>query len=142
MSVKENLKILEDRLSAQNDKDWDRFLEFHSESLVTHTPSSPEPIKGRESLGQFVIRFANAFPDLKVKTLNSFGEGDWVLAEEQQTGTNTGILIGPDGSESPPTNKSIHMRTANVFKIEAGKITEFHRYFDLLGFMAQLGLGP
>ena len=34
------------------------------------------------------------------------------------------------------------MRSANVSSIEAGKITEFRRYFDRLGFTAQPGLGP
>jgi len=31
---------------------------------------------------------------------------------------------------------------AVVFNLEGGQITEVHEYFDLAGFMAQLGLGP
>ncbi|MFQ5552702.1 MAG: ester cyclase [Thermoplasmata archaeon] len=42
----------------------------------------------------------------------------------------------------PPTNKTINMWSAEVLKVEGGKITESRNYFDMLGFMAQLGLLP
>jgi len=34
------------------------------------------------------------------------------------------------------------MKVAGVFKLERRQITEVHEYFDLAGFMAQLGLSP
>ena len=47
-----------------------------------------------------------------------------------------------DGKTIPVTNKPIRLQSCNLFRVEDGKITERHLYFDQLGFMTQLGLAP
>ena len=142
MSVEENLKAVHDWERAFNARDWDSAFAGYAESIVLHAPGLPEPLKGREAVKGWITGFVAAFPDIKTTIRNAFGQGDMVVMEEEFTGTHTGTLIGPDGSEIPATNKPVQMRSATVLKIENGQITEDHTYFDLLGMMAQLGLAP
>jgi len=61
---------------------------------------------------------------------------------DYELGTHMGPILGPGGQAIPATGKSFRMKVAAVFKVERRQITEVHEYFDLAGFMAQLGLGP
>src|SRR6266571_5228371 len=85
---------------------------------------------------------AGAVPDLRTQKDRSFGQGDWVCLETTSSGTHKGPLLGPGGQAIPATGKSFRMKVAGVFKLERRRITEVHEYFDLAGFMAQLGLSP
>ncbi len=143
MTVEENIRVSEDLMAAFNARDWDRFAESYAESVVFHTPTNPEPVKGRAALVEQVQEdFANPFPDARVEDIRTFGQGDWVAMEFTGTGTNTGPLKGPGGETIPATNKSARIPFCIVSKLEGGKITESHQYLDLVGLMAQLGLGP
>ena len=142
MGVEENLKVVQAWERAFNARDWDRALAGYAESIVLHAPGLPEPLKGREAVKGWISGFVDAFPDMKTTVRNAFGQGDWVVMEEEFTGTHTGTLVSPDGSEIPATNKPVKMWSATVLKLENGQITEDHTYFDLLGFMGQLGLIP
>ena len=142
MGIDEKINVVKERDEALNARDWDRAFETYAESVVAHVPGVEEPLKGVEAIKGWMTPFFEAFGDLKSNTVNSFGQGDWVVVEEELTGTHTGKLVNPDGSEIPPTNKTIKMWSAEVIKVENGKITEQRSYFDNLGFMAQLGLLP
>ncbi|MFQ5986271.1 MAG: ester cyclase [Thermoplasmata archaeon] len=142
MGIDDKIQVVRERDDALNARDWDRAFENYSESVVTHAPGLEEPLKGIEATKGWMTPFFNAFGDLKANIVNSFGQGDWVVVEEELKGTHTGTLVNSDGSEIPPTNKTINMWSAEVLKVEEGKITESRNYFDMLGFMAQLGLTP
>ena len=142
MSVEENLQVADADFEALNDHDLDRYLGVHAESFVLYAPDSPEPRKGREALREWIQGFVNAFPDLRVERERSFGQGDWVCVEYTVTGTHKGPLPGPGGEMIPATNKAVRLPGSVVFKVEGGKITEAHEYYDILGMMAQLGLAP
>ena len=141
-SVEENLRIIDARREAVNAKDMDRFEKFHANSVITHAPMAPEPLKGRAALRGFVEGFFVAFPDMRATTERSFGQGDWVCTESVFTGTHTGPLQPPMGPAIPPTNRSFRVVDCTTFKLEGGEVTEVHSYFDVTGMMAQLGLLP
>ncbi|MFQ5919770.1 MAG: ester cyclase [Thermoplasmata archaeon] len=142
MSVEENTEVVRERDEAVGARDWDRFYGTYAESILTHAPGLQEPLKGIEAFKGWATTFFDAFGDLKVDIANSFGQGDWVVVEQEVGGTHTGTLVNPDGSEVPPTNKTVKFWSADIVKVEGGKITEQRIYFDNLGFMAQLGLVP
>ena len=85
---------------------------------------------------------AEAFPDQPIESRQVFGQGDWIVLEGLFTGTHKGAFTGPDGREVPPTNKRVELPIALVFKVEGGKVTEEHDYYDNLTFLGQLGLTP
>ncbi len=142
MSVESNLRIMDEIEKAVNARDWERFEELHSESVVEYSPQKPEGSKGIAAHRESVEGLFNAFPDMRGKVTRTFGQGDWVSAEIEFTGTHKGPLNGPGGETIPPTNKPLRMTVSSVVKVEGGRITEEHTYFDMFGMMAQLGLAP
>lgn len=142
MSIEENIELVRGGFEAFNNQDWDRFFAFGAESIVTTAPDLEEPVKGLEAYKERFDTNAEAFPDQHLETRQIFGQGDWVVMEGVFTGTHRGAFPGPGGQEVAPTNKRVELPVALVFKVEGGKVTEEHDYYDSLSFLGQLGLAP
>lgn len=142
MGVEENVQIVEEGLEAFNAHDWGRFFSRYHESVVEYAPELTEPVKGVAALRERFENGAEAFPDQRIDGVRTFGQGDWVCLEGVFRGTQTGPFVGPGGRTIPATNKRVELWVALVFKIEAGKVTEEHDYYDNMTFMSQLGLAP
>ncbi len=141
VTIAENLRVIDSGLAALNAHDWDRFVRLHAESVIDLNSAAPESLKGRAALREYYEQFNRAFPDFRTQKDRSFGQGDWVCLEATSSGTHGGPLLGPGGRAIPATGRSFRIKVAGVFKLERRQITEVHEYFDLAGFMAQLGLG-
>ncbi|MFQ5918795.1 MAG: ester cyclase [Thermoplasmata archaeon] len=142
MGTNENVELVKSGMEAFNAHDWDRFFALSDESLVNYAPDLEEPLKGLEGYRErFETNFA-AFPDQHIETVRVFGAGDWVVFEGIFTGTHRGAFTGPGGQEIPATNKRVELPVALVFKIEGGKATEQHDYYDNLAFLSQIGMAP
>ncbi len=142
MADEDNLRVVEATERAINARDLDAFANFHSEDVTLYAPNSPEPLRGRDSIKHWYGGFVNGFPDMNVKADRLIAQGEWVCGVYTVSGTHTGPLPGPEGEEIPPTNKPVKMSTATVYRIQGGRVTEVHEYFDQLGILAQLGLMP
>ncbi len=142
MSLEESLHAVKKADEAMNARRWEDFLRIFDDDAELHAPGMPEPIKGKDAIREFYEGFTNAFPDLHVKQDRSFGQGEWVCAEYTVTGTHKGPLPGPKGQLIPPTQKPMRVANSTVYKVKDGKVKEVHEYYDLFGFMAQLGLIP
>ncbi|MCJ2554752.1 MAG: ester cyclase [Candidatus Thermoplasmatota archaeon] len=142
MSVEENLKLVDAGLEAYNAHDWDRFFEFYAESVVNYGPNLPEPSKGLAALRERFETNEIAFPDHRMEKVRAFGQGDYVCVETVWKGTHKGPMQGPKGETIPATNKSVQTPMTMVLKIEEGKVTEDHGYWDQLATLSQLGLAP
>ena len=113
---------------------------FH-ESVVSTVSVLPEPLKGPMANREYLKGIVLAFPDVRVQTPRSFGQGGWVCQEYFVSGTHLGVLNGPLGPV-PPTNRRFRIPQCVVYHLEGGKIVEVHQYFDMLGALAQLGVLP
>lgn len=142
MGAEDNVKVVNGLYDALDAHDLESFVKLCAESVVYHTPDQPEPIRGREALREYNARWFEAMPDFRMRGIRIFGQSDWVCAEHEVTGTNTGPLPGPGGGTMPPTNRSVRAPGCDVLKVQGGKVTEIRSYFDLLGILSQLGLGP
>ena len=142
MSVHDNLRVVDAAFEAINARDWDWMAQLYADSVIEYRPGLPEPSEGSDVALQNLKDFTTAFPDVHVEKVRAFGQGDWVCREGVLTGTHKGPLTGADGKTIPVTNKPIRLQRCNLFRVEDGKITERHLYFDQLGFMTQLGLAP
>lgn len=138
----ENVELVRAGMEAFNAQDWDRFFGVNAESIVNYGPDLEEPLKGLEAYKERFDTNAEAFPDQHIEITQVFGGGDWVVLEGIFTGTHKGAFPGPGGQEIAPTNKSVELPVALVFKVEGGKVTEQHDYYDNLTFLSQLGLAP
>ena len=84
------------------------------------------------------------FPDNKVhnrpyKTF--FASGDWTCSIARFTGTMKGPMIGPGGTEIPPTGKTFEVDFCTVARWENGEIVEENLFYDVVGLMSQIGVG-
>ena len=133
--------IVEQHYRDLNDHDLERTRQLLSDDVVTVMPGTP-PMAGFEPFLQYGNAFFRAFPDLHVELRNCVEQGDAVIAEAALTGTHTGPLAAPSGSEIPATNRRIDFTVADAFDVKDGKVTGHRVYFDQLVMMAQLGLLP
>ena len=84
-------------------------------------------------------RWRTAFPDGTVEITNVIAEGDWVVVEFTNSGTNTGPLRTAIG-DFPPTHRKIKMPYCSVMQIENGKVFGGRDYYDVNTILRQLGL--
>jgi predicted ester cyclase len=92
---------------------------------------------------QEAIDFFTAFPDQHLdnrpyKVL--IASGEWTCSIAHFTGTMSGPMRGPDGSQVPPTGRSFEVDFCTVARWDDGQIVEENLFYDLFTFMRQLGL--
>jgi predicted ester cyclase len=120
--------------------DWEAYANLYTEDLLMVAPGMSGPTKGRDVRVKLAQGLVNAFPDARVEPLRSFGAGDWACIEMLFTGTHSGPMPGPDGTDIPPTNKPVQFPYCMVVKFEGEQCSEIYEYYDQLGLLAQLGL--
>lgn len=127
-------------MDSINKRSEQNFLDGHAESVVLYDPTLGS-LKGRPALSQMWKGLFGMFPDYQIRKVRSFGQEDWVCLEVEESGTMKGpIHAGP--REIPPTGKSFKIPSSIIARVEDGRIGEVRIYFDVLGLMGQLGLGP
>jgi predicted ester cyclase len=140
MTANEILKIHEQIIESWNRHDPKKFISFLDENIVLYETSIPKPIKGRVQAEQYFNTWVSAFPDLKMKTVNTVISGDYIAAELECTGTNKGPIKLGDQPEIPATNRQATTRMCFFAKVKDGKTLEVRTYPDIAGMMIQLGL--
>lgn len=140
MNVNELLTLHEQVVDSWNRHDSKKFLTYLDENIVLYDTSLPKPVKGKLEAEKYFNLWTTAFPDFKMKTINTVIAGDYVAAEIECTGTHTGPLRIGEQPEIPPTNKRAINRMSFFAKIRDGKTLEVRTYPDVAGMMIQLGL--
>jgi steroid delta-isomerase-like uncharacterized protein len=89
---------------------------------------------GKEGFKQFLSDFFTAFPDVHADIEHIVTEDNLVIVFVNFTGTHKGIFQG-----RPPTNKTLKIRSADLYKIENEKIVEHWDIVDQLDLLQQTG---
>ena len=92
------------------------------------------PGKTAESFKKFLTTLFSGFPDLHVNIEHILAENDFVLVFLNFTGTHRGGFEG-----MIPTNKLVKIRSADLYRIENGKIVEHWDVVDRLDLLKQTG---
>ena len=142
MVVEDNLSLVKELYKAINNRDWDTVFRLHSEGHLRYDTNRAKPMKVLDLYREYVIGFAEAFPDLHIEVIREFGQGDMVCDEHITSGTHTGPMKSSDGKTIPPSGKRFSVRNCHIYRIKAGKIVETWRYLDQLVFLSQLDLIP
>ena len=87
-------------------------------------------------------RHDGLFPDARYVVESFVEEGDRFADEWTFTGTNTGPLQLPDGTEIPGTGKPVRIKGMELVEVRDGKIVVDNLYYDFMAAVAQLGLVP
>jgi len=140
-AITDNLRLVERAwVDSINKRSQGEFLDLHGESVVLYDPTLGS-LKGRPALDKMWKGLFSMFPDYQIRKVRSFGQDDWVCLEVEESGTMKGpIHAGP--REIPATGKSFKIPSSIIARVQDGQIGEVRIYFDVLGLMAQLGLGP
>lgn len=137
---KELMQTLDDAWNAQ---DLEIFRQRHKPDVIVRWPGQPDPTVGIDDHTAESIDFWKTFPDqhLDNRPYKVFlADGDWTASIARFTGTMTGPMKGPDGSEIPPTGKSFEVDFYTVAKWDEGQIVEENLMYDLVTFLKQIGL--
>lgn len=138
-----NMELMQTLDDAWNAQDVETFAKRHRDDVVVRWPGQP-PTHGIEAHRQEALDFFRTFPNQHLdnrpyKTF--FASGDWTCSIARFTGTMTGPMKGPDGKEIPPTGKSFEVDFCTVARWDdKGQIIEENLFYDLVGFMKQIGL--
>jgi hypothetical protein len=102
-------------------------------------------LRGKDELRGWLQPFWQAFSTSRHELARVYEVGpDCVMAEGVFTGAHDGPLPMPDGTELPPTGKTVAFRFAMSITREPGAevANAVDVYFDQLEFLGQLGLLP
>ena len=109
---------------------------YYSSAYVNHDPNRPD-VQTREQFRSWVKEARTAFPDFRVRVVDSISEGEEIVARWEAEGTHTGPLMG-----IAPTNKHVKFTGATIYRFRDGMIVEAWWNRDELGLMQQLGVLP
>jgi ketosteroid isomerase-like protein len=138
-----NMELMQTLDDAWNGQDLETFGKRHKDDVVVKWPGQP-PTHGIEAHRQEALDFFKTFPDQHLDNRpyrTFFASGEWTCSIARFTGTMTGPMKGADGKEIPPTGKSFEVDFCTVAHWDDdGRIIEENLFYDLVGFMKQLGL--
>jgi steroid delta-isomerase-like uncharacterized protein len=98
-------------------------------------------VRGREELRALLGVFWTAIPDFRHEITDVVASGDLVALRGLAAGTHDGPLAGPAG-EVPASGRAVSFPFAAFARVEDGLIREFRGYWDVMGFMQQIGAIP
>ena len=84
--------------------------------------------------------YVTAFPGNRFEVKNAVEAEDQLVLEGDWVGTHTGPLPLPTGDVVPATGRAVRAPFATVFRVREGRLVSHRGYWDLAGFLAQLGL--
>ncbi len=113
------------------------FEETVADSVRFHYAGNSPRILSREEMSRIVLRWREAFPDLRMRLDELLVKGNRAAARMTLTGTHRGSWAGADS-----TGNEVRMALMMFFHFEDGKMVELWESDDQLGFRRQLGLIP
>ena len=133
-------ELIEKGTAFYNKGDVEGFCSLYSDDIVLTTPDGR--FEGRDSVEPYMQVMLTMFPGLEVTLGRHSDTGDVYFGEFSLRGTNTGPVPMPDGSELPPTGKSVLLMGTEIATVNNGKIVQHDMLWDNMSFLGQLGLVP
>lgn len=118
---------------VQNGGDFTVFDEIFADDFTDHTPQQGVPAD-KDGVRALYTGLRTAFPDFHADIHWQTVEDDKVTTFKTYRGTHRGTFLGV-----PPTGKSIHFDTLDVFRVRDGQLTDHWGIADLLSVLIQLG---
>jgi predicted ester cyclase len=137
-----NMQLMQTLDDAWNSQDWDTFEQRHAENCAVFWPGQAEPTRGVKNHRAESIEFFKSFPDNHVGNRPYkifFASGDFTCSVADFTGTFKGPMKMGDKT-IPPTGKRFKVEFCTIATWKDGKIVEERLFYDLVGFMKQIGI--
>src|SRR5262245_53592637 len=117
--------------------DLERLLPLFTEDVVYEDVTMGVVNRSAGELRNFGEGFFSALPDVTFELKSRFANGTRGRAEWVMRGTHTGGVPG-----MPPTGKRVAVRGASIFEFRGEKIRRCSDYWDMAGYLKQLGPMP
>jgi predicted ester cyclase len=105
-----------------------------ADTLVNHTPMSPDAAGGVEEVKGIFDMFHAAFEGFTAEIVDQLAEGDKVMTYKTFSGTHTGEFMG-----IPPTGKHVRFDVMDIIRLADGRFVEHWGLIDQAGLLRQLG---
>jgi steroid delta-isomerase-like uncharacterized protein len=133
-----NKEILLQAFEVMNNKEYDRYQEFFSESFKRHSQATPDiEVNSLDDMIGFAKQWDQAFPDAGVRIRKIAAEGNQVAIWVTYAGTHTAPM-----GDIPATGKRMESETFGFFRFENNMIAEAWVTWDNVAVLKQLGLFP
>jgi steroid delta-isomerase-like uncharacterized protein len=124
---------------AVNERDSPQLRALYHEDAV-----NIDPTRVMRGIDQIMLSFEqmwSAFGELEFEIGPvAVGDESGFANEWTGRGQHTGAYVMPDGQQLPATGRRIEIQGGTFFELRDGKISRQRDYFDVLGWMQQLGL--
>jgi steroid delta-isomerase-like uncharacterized protein len=135
-----NRELLERYVELYNAGDLDACMELYAENAVQRMHDGV--FEGVSEIQERLARDLTAFPDAAYAVESFVEQGDAFADEWTFTGTQTGPLLLPDGTQVPPTGRRVEIKGMELVELRDGKIVVDNLYYDMMAAVIQLGLVP
>ena len=139
MSGRDGLRVIQRMYEAFNRHDLDWVVAGVTDDFELFDVAQGQTYQGPDGFRVWLETWLRAMPDVQAEVVNALVEGDWVVAEHQGRGTQTGPLPGPSG-EIAPTGRAVELRMALFFLLRGEKVARARAYYDQVTQLRQLGL--
>jgi len=141
MTEQDLIKSAQSIIEAFNNSDWEACKAKMTPDAVYDEAGTSRRMQGLAEIIPGWQGWKEAMPDISGSVTSAYASGDTVFLEVTWQGTHTGPLQGPSGT-IPATGKKQITRAAWLAVYEGGQAKTIRHYFDMLAFLAQLGLLP
>jgi steroid delta-isomerase-like uncharacterized protein len=131
-------ELMAKRIAATNEQRWDDWQALHADGCVRTAPDLKRPLSTSKEMRDAIARLGAAFPDYHVALVRLVGAGPWYAAELQSSGTMTKPLEVPGSMAIPAQHRHFRQRWMAFFRVEDGRIAEFHERYDQTNLVDQL----
>ena len=138
--VERNIDVVRRLEDLYNRRDYAQIGDLVRDDLIAHTPSSDQRPQDNEGLIANNEGAYAGFPDKRTEVLDTFGEGDRVVARIREVGTNTGGLpwLG-----IPANDAKVDFEWVQISRHDdEGKVAETWAQMETPKLMMQLGVMP
>lgn len=141
MSAQDNAATVQAFNDAYNARDVDKAIALCTPDADLLNVATGDTFHGPDGVRQFFQVWATAFPDSNVTTKTLTADDNTAVIEFLAHGTQTGPLVGPQGT-IPPTGRVAETMFVSVCELRDGKVARSRLYFDSASMLAQLGVVP
>jgi predicted ester cyclase len=132
--------LLHGNVAAWNGRNRAAYVGTYVEDCSLTSPDGSG--KGHEPVGGFYDSSLGMFPDNRVRVVALAEDGELPAEEGVLSGTNTGPIPMPDGTEVPATGAAVELPYLAMHTVRDDRIVESRYYWDQMAMLGQLGLLP
>ena len=137
MNYTDKKHLINALFAAWNTHDLERIAAFYAPHCQGHDVAQAAPIQGIADIYEWITKYLQAVPDMRVLCEQIILEDERAVAIWQGRGTHQGSLL-----HMPPTYKEIRVRGAMVLTFEGDKISHMLHIWDVAGMLRDIGFLP